>query len=249
MSENSATFRFYEELNDFLPHNKQKVTFSYQFNGTPSIKDAVEAIGVPHTEVDLILINGNSVGFDYQLQSGDRVSVYPVFESLDIAAVTHLRPKPLREPKFVLDVHLGKLARRIRMLGFDSLYRNDYRDHELVELAQREKRIILTRDRGLLKNKAVTHGYWIRSHQPDEQVREVLQRFDLGELIQAFSRCRVCNDTIEIVDRKQIENLLLPKTSQYYDEFHVCVGCGRVYWKGSHYQKMKLYVEKLTRSS
>jgi len=247
MSQNIAQFRFYEELNDFLPRHQQKVIFPYPFNGTPSIKDAVEAIGIPHTEVDLILVNSNSVGFGYQLQPGDRVSVYPVFESLDIAAVTHLRPKPLREPEFILDVHLGKLARRLRMLGFDSLYRNDFHDHQLVELAQREMRIVLTRDRGLLKNKVVTHGYWIRSHQPDEQVREVIQRFDLGGRIRAFSRCRVCNGTIEIVDRKHIENLLLPKTSQYYDEFHVCVGCGRVYWEGSHYQKMKTYIERIAK--
>ena len=244
MTENIAQFRFYEELNDLLPHAKQKVAFPYQFKGTPSIKDAVEAIGVPHTEVDLILVNGNSVGFDYQLQPGDRVSVYPVFESLDIAAVTNLRPNPLRQPKFILDVHLGKLARLLRMLGFDSLYRNDFHDHQMVELAQQEMRIILTRDRGLLKNKTVTHGYWIRSHQPDEQVREVVRRFDLGGQIRAFSRCRVCNGRIEIVDRTQIEHLLLPKTSRYYDEFHVCVGCGRVYWKGSHYQRMKTYIER-----
>lgn len=245
MLTNTAQFRFYEELNDFLHDDKKKVTFPYQFNGTPSIKDAIEAIGIPHTEIDLILVNSISVGFDYQLQPDDLVSVYPVFESLDIAAVTHLRPKPLRETRFVLDVHLGKLARLLRMLGIDTLYRNDIQDHEMVEQARSEKRIILTRDRGLLKMKAVTHGYWIRSTQPDEQVREVLRWFDLWGQLEPFSRCVVCNGLVNSISKEQIADQLEPKTRQYHHEFHMCMDCGKIYWKGSHYQSMKEWVDDL----
>lgn len=175
----AAQFRFYEELNDFLSFDKKKTPFSYQFDGAPSIRDVIEAIGVPHTEVDLILVNGTSVGFDYLLVHEDRVSVYPVFESLDISPIVRLRKKPLRKSAFILDVHLGRIARSLRMLGFDALYKNDYEYSEIISISVKEKRIILTRDHGILKGKGVTHGYWIRSTRPEEQIQEVLSRFDL----------------------------------------------------------------------
>jgi len=240
-----ARFRFYEELNDFLPSSKRKKPFSYQFNGNPSIKDAIEAEGVPHTEVDLILINGISVGFDYHLQHGDRVSIYPVFESLDISPIAHLREKPLRKTVFILDVHLGKLARLLRMLGFDTLYRNDYKYSEIVNISIKEKRIILTRDRSILKTKAVTHGYWIRSKKPENQIREVLHRFDILSQVKPFHRCMVCNGIIDKIEKKTIQSQLPAKTACYYDEFYKCLSCGRIYWKGSHYFKMKNLVHKL----
>ncbi|MDO9047434.1 MAG: Mut7-C RNAse domain-containing protein [Methylobacter sp.] len=145
--EHTAEFRFYEELNDFLPPEQRKRTMHYRFSGHPGIKDPIEVFGVPHTEVDLIVVNGQSVGFDYQLQAGDRVAVYPVFETLDISSLVRLREKPLRNPRFILDVNLGKLAKRMRLLGFDSLYRNDYRDADIVNIAVNERRIVLTRDR------------------------------------------------------------------------------------------------------
>ena len=142
----SAFFRFYEELNDFLAEEQRKTTFLYEFIGTPSVKDTIEAIGVPHTEIDIILVDGEAVTFYYLLHGGERVAVYPVFESIDITPLVHLRSKPLRNPKFVVDVHLGKLAHKLRLLGFDTLYRNDFKDDEIIERSLREKRIILTRD-------------------------------------------------------------------------------------------------------
>ena len=240
-----ADFRFYEELNDFLPADKKKITFSYEFTGNPSIKDVIEALGIPHTEVDLILINGESVTFSYHLQNGDMVSVYPVFESLDISNVTHLREKPLREPKFILDVHLGKLAKYLRMLGFDTLYENDYDDLRIIELADEEKRTILTRDVGLLKNNTVTHGYWIRTLNSEEQVKEVISRFDLSSSIKPFARCTVCNGKILSAAKESIMDQLKPKTRQYYNEFYRCSTCGKIYWKGSHYNRMKGFIEDL----
>ena len=146
-----AKFRFYAELNDFLPRHEKHIFFQHSFSGNPSIKDTIEAIGVPHTEVDLIIVNGVSVDFSYLLQDEDRVSVYPVFESIDITQALRVRPQPLREIRFVLDIHLGRLAGYLRMLGFDTLYRNDYRDEELAYVSSQEERILLTRDRGLLK--------------------------------------------------------------------------------------------------
>src|SRR5262249_31383318 len=155
---NRACFRFYAELNDFLPPGRRGVTFTYSFEGSPSIKDLIEALGVPHTEVDLILVNGESVDFAYRVREGDRISVYPVFESLDITPLLRVRPRPLRETRFVLDTHLGRLAAYLRLLGFDTLYRNDAGDDELARISSGEGRILLTRDRGLLKRSQVTHG-------------------------------------------------------------------------------------------
>ncbi len=242
----SAKFRFYAELNDFLDPGRRQKTFTYIFKGSPAIKDAIEAIGVPHTAVDIILVNGNSVGFDYRLRPGDRVSVYPVFESFDITPLIRLRAKPLRDPIFILDVHLGKLARIMRMLGFDTLYRNDYDDPEIVRIALREDRIILTRDRGILKNTLVTHGYWVRSEEAEEQSREVLIRFDLFRLIKPFGRCISCNGLLEEIPKENILDRLPPKTKLAFNEFRICTACKKIYWPGSHYQAMSELVIRLT---
>ena len=247
MPSHNAIFRFYEELNDFLPTEKRKKDFEYSFNGSPSVKDAIEALGVPHVEVDLILINGVSVDFSHRLNDGDRVSVYPVFEALDIAAVTHLRERPLRDPSFILDVHLGRLAKYLRMLGFDSLYENDYTKHEIVEIAAKEKRTILTRNTNLLKMKSVTRGYAVRSPDPEKQTLEVIRRFDLSDIIKPFSRCLLCNGRIESVAKDIISDTLDELTRRYYDTFYRCIHCGKIYWEGSHYERMKTLVTELSR--
>ena len=240
-----AKFRFYEELNNFLPTDKKKSLFSYDFEGNPSIKDAIEAIGAPHTEIDLILVNSKSVTFSYHLQDMDMVSVYPVFESIDISNVTHLREKPLRKPKYILDVHLGKLAKYLRMFGFDALYENNYNDFDIIKIAKAQKRTILTRDVSLLKNKAVTHGYWIRSQYPVEQLTETILRFDLYSNIKPFYRCIACNGIIKKTTKESVINKLQPKTKLYYDEFYQCSSCEKVYWKGPHYYRMKNFLENL----
>lgn len=242
----TAEFRFYEELNDFLPLARQGGAFIYQFTGTPSVKDLIEALGVPHTEVDLILVDGKSVGFDYLLRGGERVAVYPVFERLDISSLVRLRPQPLRIPRFVLDVHLGKLARYLRLLGFDALYRNDLDDPTIIALSLRERRIILTRDKGILKNGSVTHGYWLRETRPREQVREVVRVFDLGRLIRPFSRCLDCNGELQPVAKEAIRELLPPLVQERYEEFACCQKCAKIYWAGSHYERMRDLVEELT---
>ena len=245
----TATFRFYEELNFFLSPEKHKQDFGYKFRGSPAIKDAIEAICVPHTEVELILVNGTSVGFDYQLQEGDRVSVYPVFESFDVSPIIKLREKPLRHPTFICDVHLGKLATILRLLGFDTLYRNDYDDDEIIKVAVQEHRIILTCDRGILKHSIVTHGYCVRSRQAMPQAKEVLHRFDIVGTAHPFSRCTVCNGKIEIIDKEDVVEQLLPRVAKTYETFRRCTGCNRIYWQGSHYSKIKATIEELLASS
>jgi uncharacterized protein len=245
MDINLAFFRFYEELNDFLPSEKRKKSFSYSFKGNPSVKDAVEAIGVPHVEVDLILVNSLSVDFSYKLKNADSVSVYPVFERLDIASVTHLREKPLRELKFITDDHLGKLTKYLRLCGFDTYWRTDCNDQEVINFSISDKRVILTRDKELLKNKKVTRGYWIRSLNPGEQLKEVTILFDLRKKIRLFTRCMECNGLLNDVGKKEILGSLLPKTRQYYRKFKKCPDCDRIYWNGSHYERMKKQIKIL----
>jgi uncharacterized protein with PIN domain len=240
----SAYFRFYEELNDFLHPSKHKKEFPYSFQGTPSVKHVIESIGVPHPEVDLILANGRSVDFGYRLRDRDRISVYPVFESLDISPVIRLRPEPLRKSTFVVDVHLGRLARMLRLLGFDTLYRNDYDDPEIVRIATEQNRIILTRDRNLLKAGVVSRGYWVRSDDVDNQLMEILRRFDLYSQIRPFKRCLRCNGPIEEKPKTEVFHLLEPKTKLYYGRFYQCRACEQVYWKGTHFDKLKEKIER-----
>ena len=240
-----ANFRFYEELNDFLPGEHQKQTIEYRFSGQPAIKNPIEALGVPHSEVDLILVNNQSVGFDHGLKDGDRVAIYPVFESFDITPVQRLRPKSLRNTAFIVDVNLGKLARRLRMLGFDAAYSNRLKDREIVDIATQEKRIVLTRDRRLLFHKAITHGFWIRAVDVDIQLQEVLQRLDLYNQIRPLTRCLDCNGEIETVDRKQIWSRLEPLTRRFYREFYRCSRCNKIYWPGSHVTHMTGVIRQL----
>jgi len=244
-----AQLRFYAELNDLLPSDKRQQPVAYRFTGQPSVKDAIEGCGVPHTEVDLIVVDGVSVDLGYHLQPGDRVAIYPVFESLDVSSLVRLRPKPLRRTAFILDGHLGKLARLLRMLGLDALYCQDSEDSEIVRLAVAAQRIILTRDRGLLKHASVTHGYCVRSLDPLEQAREVLHRFDLHAQVKPLSRCIRCNEALERVEKDAILSRLPPKTTLYYDVFYRCLTCDHIYWPGSHYQNMVSTIAHLCKDS
>lgn len=217
----------------------------YLIRGNPSVKDSIEALGVPHVDVDMIIVNGEPVDFTRKLKDKDQISVYPVFESFDISGVSPLRAKPLRETKFILDVHLGKLVKYLRLCGLDTLYKNHFSDNEIIGMSLSEHRIILTRDRGILKNRKVTHGYWIRSQNPQEQLKEVLQRFDLKKSVRPFIRCLECNGELADIAMKEIVGKLQPKTRKYYTEFRLCNGCNRIYWEGSHYDRMKKFVDEL----
>jgi uncharacterized protein with PIN domain len=239
----SAFFRFYQELNDFLEPSQRKAEFRHEWTGRASVKDLIESIGVPHTEVDLILVNGVSVDFSYLVRAEDRISVYPVFESLDIGAVTRLRPAPLRQTRFVLDGHLGRLAAYLRLLGFDTRWESSLGDPELARISEEEQRILLTRDRGLLKRKAVTHGYWVRSPRPQDQLQEVVKRFDLRDRAQPFSRCASCNGLLQVVRRSQVQDQLEPGTAAHYHQFWTCTSCRKVYWRGSHYRRIRQLFE------
>jgi uncharacterized protein len=235
--------RFYAELRDFLPPADRDGRLSHRLREPGSVKDVIESHGVPHTEVELILVNGRSVGFEHQVQAGDRISIYPVFEAFDVAELVRVRPRPLREPRFVLDVHLGTLARRLRLLGLDCAYDRDASDDALVALSVAEHRILLTRDLGLLKRKAVTHGMFVRATQPPEQIMEVVRRFQLAGSLAPFSRCPACNGTLERVTKDEVAADLPPMTRQLYDDFRRCHDCHKPYWRGAHHARLKAFVQ------
>lgn len=222
----------------------------HAFEGSPSVKDVIESLGVPHTEVDLVLADGASVDFGWRLRDGVRVSVYPVFESLAVAAVTRVRAEPLRELRFVADGHLGRLARHLRMAGFDVLWERDAADAALARASREEGRILLTRDRGLLKRSAVTHGYCVREADPPRQLAEVIRRFDLARSAAPFRRCLRCNALLEPVREEAVRDRLPPRVRERQSTFTRCPACLRVYWPGSHHRRMEeLLAEALRRAA
>ena len=236
-----AAFRFYAELNDYLPESRRQVRFDCPFHGTPAVRDAIQALGVPHTAVDLVIVDGRSVDFSHRLEGGENVSVYPVFERLDITPLVRLRSEPLRDSRFVLDASLGKLARYLRMLGFDTAWRRDFDPRSIVACALDEGRIIVTRDVDLLKHGRVTHGYWLRHDQPDEQLEELLLALELLGQQRPFIRCMECNGELDVVRDEALLDGLDPAIRARFDTFHRCRDCGRIYWRGSHFERMQAF--------
>ncbi len=236
-----ALFSFFGELNDFLPHHLREKAIPYQVDERPSVKHPIESLGVPHPEVAAILIAGRAVGFGRRVQPGDHVQVYPV--QLGQNDVGELLRPPLPHPtRFLLDTHLGQLAAYLRMLGIDAAYSNTADDRELAEQAGNEARVLLTRDRGLLKRKQVVYGYWVRSTDPRNQVIAVVRRYHLADQIELWRRCLRCNGILAPVDKALILDRLAPRTRLYYDAFEQCGVCGRIYWQGSHHARMAEFI-------
>jgi len=228
-----ATFTFKGELNDFLAHSLKNNTFSLEFAPHQSLKHLIESLGVPHTDFGRVLVNGQETYPDRRMQEGDQVTVYPADAPLE------------GEPCFLLDNHLGQLATYLRMMGFDSLYRNDYQDEELAEVSCQEGRILLTRDRRLLMRKQIRLGYCIHQTDPRQQAVEVLNRFKLPGQVKPFQRCLRCNSPLQVVNKQDILERLEPLTKIYYEEFRICPSCNQIYWKGSHYGHMLEMIETM----
>ena len=244
-----ATIRFYANLNDLLPPHRRRTAFSHDITLHTSIKDLIESFSVPHTEVDLILVNGESVDFAYLVRDNDRISVYPPFKSIDISATTRVRPPALNDARFILDVHLGKLAAFLRLLGFDVLYENEGDDEDLAQISADQNRIMLTRDRGLLMRNAVVYGYCVRATDPRQQLLELIERFDLLSQIKPFERCLRCNELLKSVDKESILHRLPPKVRDSHHEFHICRRCDQIYWPGTHYEKMQDFINAVVREA
>lgn len=244
--QDAATFRFYADLNDFLPSAWQQQAFRYPVHDSrQSVKHLVEAIGVPHTEVELIAVNGRSTDFNYLVQANDTVSVYPPFTTINVMPLVQLRPSLSPPYRFILDNHLGKLTRYLRLLGLDALYFNDAADDaELAQIAHDENRILLTRDRGLLKRSNVTYGYCLRTRDSEKQVTAVLHRFQLHDQIAPWTRCLRCNGLLQPVAKEAILHRLEPKTKLYFEAFQICRDCQQIYWQGSHTARLQEVVNR-----
>ena len=233
-----AHFLFYGNLNDFLATPWRYVKLDYPLKGIPSVKDSMEALGVPHAEVYKIFINDFAADFSSPVKNQDTIQVFPFPDHEDA-------PEIVWPSRFILDVHLGKLARMLRLTGFDTIYENNYYDHRIADWAAAEDRMVLTRDIGLLKNKKIRYGYWLRSQHPEEQFKEITQRFGLKELFRPFTRCLKCNGFIELVSKERVVEHLPKDTLNVFAEFCQCENCGQVYWKGSHYEKMIQWIENV----
>jgi hypothetical protein len=241
----TATFRFYEELNDFLAPGQRGREFACRCARAASVRQAIESLGVPRTEVELVLVNGESVGFDRALQDGDRVSVYPMFETLDVTPLVRVRDRTLRVTRFVADAHLGGLARLLRMLGFDTLYDNRAGPDEVERLARAQRRIVLTRDRQLLRRRGITHGCAVQSPDPRQQLHEVFDRLDLARSARPFTRCLHCNGMLRPIGKERLQGRVPPGVLERQPRFSHCDGCARVVWEGTHWRRMRDLVEPL----
>jgi hypothetical protein len=242
---NHATFHFHGGLNDFLPRQQRDKSIEHPFNWRASIKDMIESLGIPHAEIDILVVNGQSVDFDYVVQGGDEIHIYPYDEAAAVAEKIPLRPPLDGKVRFVLDTHLGRLSAYLRMLGFDTLYRNDYGDEELAQISYQESRILLTRDIGLLKRKTVIYGYFVRNTDSKKRLVEVIHRFHLLDAVEPFKYCMKCNGLLHMIPKEAVLDRISEQTARYYDQFHHCPSCDQVYWMGSHYQRMQQFMEEV----
>jgi uncharacterized protein with PIN domain len=249
MTRKQATFRFYAELTDFLARDINAGTMTVGFDVPGNVKDMIESCGVPHTEVDLILINGQSVDFAHRVTDGDRISVYPLFESVDVTPLLMVRPPPPPRIRFVADNHLSRLARFLRLLGIDTTYGPDWTDGELVRISRTEERILLTRDVGLLKHGSLTHGYFVRATEPYEQVTEVGRRFQLARHLEPFTRCMNCNGALRPVEKEEVAHRIPPQTRSRVEDFRRCMSCDQIYWEGSHHRSLTRIIESVRTSA
>jgi uncharacterized protein with PIN domain len=241
----SATFRFYEELNEFLAPSQRRRDVERPFAASETVKHAIEALGVPHTEVELVLRNGESVGFEARLADRDRIAVYPKFETFDVTPLLRVRERPLRELRFIADAHLGALAKLLRLSGFDTLYENALHDGEIERIAAAEGRVVLTRDRELLKRRSITHGAYVHAQRPAQQWRELFERLDLARSARPFTLCLECNAPLRRRRKADVLDALPEAVRARHDRIAGCDICGRLFWEGSHWRRMRDRVDAL----
>jgi uncharacterized protein len=233
MGEPGVRLRFEEDLRFFLAaRHRRPDAVLLPNDGTSTVGHLVTSLGVPLTEVGTLTVHGRPVPASYRPDDGDVI---------DVSAVTRPQRLPPGPPlRFVLDVHLGTLARRLRLLGVDTRYANDADDDELIALANAEDRVLLTQDRGLLRRKALKSAGYVRGARPDHQLRDVLERF--APELAPWTRCPACNGPLRPVPKSDVELDLQPGTRRTYQEFARCPDCGQVYWRGAHHRRLQRIV-------
>lgn len=241
----NVSIRCYAELNDFLQVERRYIDFPFPITQNSSIEVLIGNIGIPPQVIDLILVNGTSVNLTYNLKENDRIALYPVFETFDISSVAKVRNDPLRQTKFVLDVHLGKLAHHLRMFGFDTLYQNNYTYDVLCRISLNENRILLSKDKSLIENETLFHTYLIKNVDPRLQLIEVFERLDLYTSVAPFTRCIECNSLLQPVQKEYILELIPVSIRDWCNEYQQCNFCNRIYWKGSHFKHMSMFVQDI----
>jgi uncharacterized protein len=239
----TVRLKLHRDLDFFLRSGARSQSIERSLSEKTSVKDAIESFGVPHPEVDLILVDGRPVDFDYALAYDVDVEVYPVVTDRPKFKYKQLQAASYKE--FVVDGHLGKLARDLRLLGFDVAYDPVAEDRQLLKVMERENRALLTRDRRLLMHAVVKTGYFPRSQNVDEQIVEVIRRFDLLGSIIPFTRCLLCNGPLRKISKAEVIERLEPLTKIYYEQFRHCTGCGQIYWPGSHFSKLEKRLEQI----
>ena len=245
----SVTFIFHDYLREMLK-KKHRSEYSLQYDSArkASVKDVIESLGIPHPIIGKLTVKGREIDFNYILQHRDIVEASPLTPPVNPFIPTILRPETLDRISFVVDVNVGKLALFLRMLGFDTVYDIGFRDGKLADIAASEKRILLTRDTSLLKRKIVIHGYLLREQNPIAQLIEVIHLYDLGNMIKPLSRCIPCNGCLVPVDKETVLERLEPLTRKYYESFHICEQCNRIYWPGSHQEKIVLFIRRVLKT-
>lgn len=226
--------QFARELDFFLKPHRQHRPIVRLLNRRASIKDIIEAAGVPHTEVGSIRYNAGIRNFAFIPLEPGRVSVWGIRPPFDVTAPSLLRPTPLKSVRFVADVNVMKLGRLLLLMGFDTACSSVFSDRKIADLSERENRIVLTRDTLLLKRKKVVFGRRVRSHLPYDQLSEVVRFFGLEKQVRFLSRCSHCNVLLEPKGKSEVLHLLEPKTRMFYHRFLQCPQCKKVFWKGSH---------------
>lgn len=213
--------------------------FDYPLTRRSNVKDIIESLGVPHTEIGQLYFNNTNIDFQYIPVSEGRLKVCSVSQPFGVLSPSYLRPEPLKKIKFIADVNVIKLGRLMRLTGFDVAYSPSYSDSVIADIAFHEKRIVLSRDTMLFKRKKIVFGKRIRADLPYEQFGEVMDFFGIADSIEFFSRCANCNIRLESVDKKDIMHRLEPKTKKYFHVFFQCPECRNIFWRGSHYENLR----------
>jgi len=239
-----VSLHFYNELNKFLPQEKRDTDFEFQFTSRRSVKDLIESFGIPHTEIDVIFVNDTSVDFSYIVQDGDNIKTYPASETLNSETIKHLKPR-FETIKFLVDIHLNKLARYLRLLGLDAICEKNLTSERLIEKALDENRILVTRSRNLLRTKEITLGVLIKEDIPEKQLEEIFHRYDFSPHCNPFTRCMECNTILQPIEKEKIIDRLPPKVKVAYQSFTICTNCDKIYWQGTHIEKLNELIERI----